>query len=102
MHEAKIEANIPFSTPSGPDGVEIIADVDGCQLNVIIDGTSAFQIKLNKFLEFELVNHSTSVKIFETNLERIYEAEINDELPADQEHYDEMDCDPYVLPERLK
>lgn len=52
MHEAKVEAYIPLG--SGPDAIEVIADSDGCQLNVMVDGVCEFCLNVNKFLELKL------------------------------------------------
>ena len=70
--------DVAFTYASSADTAnEIIADVEGCQLNVIIDGSCAFRLKLNQFLEVELVNHSTGEKIYDVNLEKIYTDMLN-------------------------
>lgn len=55
MHEAKVEAYIPLGP--GPDAIEVIADTDGCQLNIMIDGVCEFRLNINKFLELKLVEN---------------------------------------------
>ena len=75
MHNAKTESYTPFNTPTGPDGVEMIADVDGCQVNVMIDGTCAYRLNIDKFLQLKLVEHTNGKSLFEVNLEKEYFAE---------------------------
>ena len=69
MQEAKIEAYLPLGP--GPDAIEVIADTDGCQLNIMIDGLCEFRLNINKFLELKLVENSDSVDkvLYEANLE---------------------------------
>lgn len=73
MHNAKIEAYIPLGP--GPDAIEVIADTDGCQLNILIEGVTEFRLNINKFLELKLVENSDSVDkvLYEANLEKLYE-----------------------------
>lgn len=85
MHEAKFEAFIPLSTACGPDSIEINADSKGIQLNIQVDGMCAFRLNINEFLELKLVEHSDNNVLYQTNLERIYSADLND--------LDKTDCE---------
>ena len=84
---SKCEIEIPFEN-SNYDTVEFIANGDSAQMNILIDGTCAFRIHVNKYLEFELVYHETGEKIFETNLEKIWENDLNHEDERETELFE--------------
>ena len=78
MHDAKVEAYIPLGP--GPDAIEVIADTDGCQLNIMIDGVCEFRLNIDKFLELKLVEHGSiggypkqDITLYEANLEKLFD-----------------------------
>ena len=66
MHDAKIEAYIPMGP--GPDAIEVIADSEGCQLNIMVDGVCEYRLNVNKFFEIKVVKHPSEDVLYSERL----------------------------------
>ena len=69
MNEAKVEAYIPLGPgPCREDAIEVIADSDGCQLNIMVEGVCEYRLNVNKLFELKLVKNITEDVLYSERL----------------------------------